>query len=64
MDLIIRNAALWQNKQLRRADLGIAGGTIVAIEASCMSAATCGLCLCNPGYRYARPGYGTALDRC
>jgi hypothetical protein len=23
MDLIIRNAALWQNKQLRRADLAL-----------------------------------------
>src|ERR1700744_5795476 len=34
MDLIIRNASLWQDNALRRADIGIAGGTIVAIEPS------------------------------
>jgi len=34
MDLIIRNAGLWQQSALRRADIGIAGGVIAAIEPS------------------------------
>jgi cytosine/creatinine deaminase len=34
MDLIIRNANLSQHSELRRADIGIADGTIVAIETS------------------------------
>jgi cytosine/creatinine deaminase len=34
MDLIIRNAGLWQQGRLRSTDIGIDGGTIVAIETS------------------------------
>jgi cytosine/creatinine deaminase len=34
MDRIIRNASLWQQSELRYADIGISGGRIAAIEAS------------------------------
>jgi cytosine/creatinine deaminase len=34
MDLVIRNTCLWQDHQLRRADIGVEGATIVAVEPS------------------------------
>jgi cytosine/creatinine deaminase len=34
MDLIIRNASLWQQGEIRPADIGISGGAIAAIETS------------------------------
>jgi cytosine deaminase len=69
MDLIIRNGSLWQNNVLRRADIGIAGGTIAAIEASLQAGAAvrdAENCLVVPGLieTHIHLDKTCILDRC
>jgi cytosine deaminase len=69
MDLIIRNAGLWQQGQLRGADIGIGGGTIVAIEASLQAEAReidAAHCLIVPGLieTHIHLDKTCILDRC
>jgi cytosine/creatinine deaminase len=69
MDLIIRNACLSQQGELRVADIGIAGGTIVAIEASLQADAAvrdAESCLVVPGLieTHIHLDKTCILDRC
>jgi len=69
MDLIIRNASLWQRGELRRADIGVGGGTIIAIEASLQADALvrdADGCLVVPGLieTHIHLDKNCILDRC